>query len=399
MTPPSPPPRRIAVVTGTRAEYGLLSGVLARLAGDPRVALEVVVTGAHLSPRFGRTVETIRADGFAIAAEVPCLAAGDRPLDVARAVGAGTAGLAEAFDRLRPDLVVVLGDRYEILAAAQAALLLGIPLAHLHGGEVTQGAIDDSIRHAVTKMASLHCVAADACRDRVIQLGEDPARVFVTGAPGVEQALTLPRPGLDELNQALGLPLADPLLLVTYHPVTRRPGDEERAARALTGALDRFPAARVVITGVNADAGHAAITRVMEDWVAVNPHRASLHASLGQRRYFGVMARAAAVIGNSSSGLIEAPALGVPTVDLGDRQQGRPRAASVIACEETAEAIAAALTRALEPAFRTAAAVAQPPYGRGTGTAAAIAGILATHPLAGLTQKPFHDLGERRWRG
>jgi len=392
-------PRVIAVVTGTRAEYGLLSGAVALLAADPRVVVRLVVTGAHLSPRFGHTVEAIRADGLPIAAEVPCLAAGDRPLDVARALGAGVGGLAETFDRLRPDLVVVLGDRYEILAAAQAALMLGIPLAHLHGGEVTEGAIDESIRHAVSKMASLHLVAAPSCRDRLIRMGEMPERIRVVGAPGAEAARTLPRLDPAELDQALGLKLHDPLLLVTYHPATRHPGGEEAAARALTGALDRFPAARVVVTGVNADAGNAAVTRVLGDWVAAHPDRASLHASLGQRRYLAVMARAAAVVGNSSSGLIEAPALGVPTVDLGDRQRGRPRAASVISCAETVEAIATAIARALDPAFRAAAAATEPPYGRGHGTAAAIAAILATHPLAGLTLKPFYEDGGGGWPG
>jgi UDP-hydrolysing UDP-N-acetyl-D-glucosamine 2-epimerase len=383
--------RRVSVVTGSRADYGLLAGLMRELRDDPAFALQTVVTGAHLSPKFGLTVREIEADGFAIDARVDLGLDSDARAAIAAATGRGLAGLARALADLAPDIVVVLGDRYEIFAAAAAALILGIPVAHIHGGEITEGAMDDSIRHAVTKMASLHFAAAEPYARRIAQMGEDPARVFAVGALGVEAALSPTMLPADELERDLGLALREPTLLVTYHPVTLRKDAETIAIDALLAALDRFTDARIVITGVNADPGHTAVTSHLNDYARTHARRATLHASLGQRRYLSVMRRAAAVIGNSSSGIIEAPALGIPTVNIGDRQKGRLKATSVIDCGETTDDIARAIERAIDPQFRAKNAGQMLPYGGG-GTAAKIAAVLKAADLNRLKNKTFHDL-------
>lgn len=380
--------RRIAIITGSRAEYGLLSWLMKDIKADLALELVVIATGMHLSARFGDTIAEIRADGFDPIA-VPCLEDCDDRLAVARSTARAVSGLAEALAQAAPDVVVVLGDRFEILAAAQAALLLGIPLAHLHGGELTEGAVDESIRHAITKMASLHFAAAEPYAQRIRQMGEPPERVFTVGAPGVDAVHRL-----DPLSsEQLGLELGHPLFLVTYHPVTLHQGDEGAAVDALTSALDAFPAARVVITGVNADAGHQAVAERLGAWVEVNGARASLHASLGHRRYLSVLAKADCVIGNSSSGLIEAPAAGVPTVNIGDRQKGRLCAASVVNCGERADDIQAAIEKAIDPAFRRSFAGICPPYGGGDASARILA-VLKAVDFCPLIRKPFHDIAE-----
>lgn len=384
-------PRRICVVTGSRADYGLLSVLMREIRKDPAFALQVVATGAHLAPRFGMTVKEIEADGFAVDARVDLGLDADTPLATAAATGRAVGGIARELARLAPDLVVVLGDRYEILAAAQAAFLLGLPIAHIHGGEATEGAMDDSIRHAITKLSHLHFPAAAPYAGRIVQMGEVPARVFTVGALGVDAARALEPIPAGDLDQDLGLALRDPVLLVTYHPVTLREDGEGAAVNALLAALDKFDDARIVITGVNADPGRAAVAERLTAYVAKRAERVTLHESLGQRRYLSVMRRAAAVVGNSSSGIIEAPALGVPTVNIGARQQGRLRAMSVIDCNESADGIAAAVAQALDPVFRAKVAGQSLPYGGG-GTAVKIAAVLKTADLGRLARKPFHDL-------
>ena len=398
------PERTICVVTGSRAEYGLLRWLLEALRGKPQVRLQLAVTGMHLEPRFGDTWREIETDGFAIDARVPMALAGDSPADVAAAMGRVTQGIGQALTRLKPDLMVVLGDRFEILAAVQAAMLARVPVAHLHGGELTEGAMDDAFRHAITKMSHLHFTAAEDYARRVIQMGEQPARVFVAGALGMEAVTRtdfMTRTALGEdLGRAFDTAAGQPLLLVTYHPATLghgAPADgagdgdaSEAGATAMLEALAALPAARIVFTGVNADPGHAAVDAAIAAFAAAHPERASLHASLGQRRYLSLMRIADAVIGNSSSGLYEAPALGVPTVNIGPRQAGRLRGPSVIDCGETAEAIGAALHLALAPAFRAGIRTGGSPYGGGAATR--IADVLAQVPVAGLIHKRFHDL-------
>jgi UDP-hydrolysing UDP-N-acetyl-D-glucosamine 2-epimerase len=384
--------RRICVVTGSRAEYGLLYWLMRALADDPEVDFRLAVTGMHLAPEFGSTWRAIEADGFAIDETVETLLSGDTPVAVAKSIGLGVIGFADAFARMRPDIVVLLGDRFETFAAAQAAMIATIPIAHIHGGEVTEGAVDEAMRHAITKMAHLHFTAAEPYRRRVIQLGEDPARVFTVGAPGLDNVSRiepLDRPALARgLDFDLG---AAPLLLVTYHPATANGVRPERPTRALLDALDAFPELRVLITHANADAGGRVVNRMIDERAAARPGRVKAVASLGTAVYLSAMRAAAAVVGNSSSGIIEAPALGRPTVNLGERQAGRLRAASIIDCAEETGAIKAAIETALSPAFQAAAAQAEPPYGRG-GAAAAIHRVLRSVPLDDLARKHFHDL-------
>lgn len=384
--------RKICIVTGSRADYGLLTGLMREISADPALTLQVVATGAHLSAKFGHTVDVIRADGYKVAAEVPVDLDSDLPYAVAIATGQVVSGMAKTFQGLAPDVVVLLGDRYEIFAAATAALLMNIPIAHIHGGELTLGAVDDALRHAITKMASLHFVAAHEYALRVRQMGEPQDRVFEVGAPGVDQISTISYLDAESLSRDLGLPLFNPLLLVTYHPVTRRTGDEGAALDELLSALNRFPDARIVVTGVNADAGHKAVSDRLTAFAASNADRVSLHSSLGQARYLSVMRLSAAVIGNSSSGIIEAPALGIPTVNIGARQNGRLKAYSVIDCAEEADAIFNAIRKASSPDFRASIAGQPLPYGHG-GSARLMKDVLKTYSVEQLREpKPFQNM-------
>lgn len=383
--------RKIAVVTGSRAEYGHLKWLIQDLSAISQVDLQVVVSGSHLSPHHGLTVTEIEGDGVAIAVRVDMLMAGDTSVAVAKSIGLGTIGFADAFDRLHPDLVVILGDRYEALAAAQAAMILRLPIAHIHGGETTEGVIDEAIRHSITKMAQLHFVAAEPYRQRVIQMGEDPRRVFCLGAPGLDHLNRTPLLDRVALESLLGIALDRPLLLVTYHPETLSDQDQGAAARELVEALIRFDNANIIITGVNADPSGAAVSQVLRSFAKALPERVRVFESLGYQGYLSLVRLASVVIGNSSSGIIEVPALQVPSVNIGTRQQGRLRAASVIDCGSGRDDIASAITRALSADFLAVAATVLPPYGRGDASRR-IAEVLSTHPLNNLLMKKFHDL-------
>jgi UDP-hydrolysing UDP-N-acetyl-D-glucosamine 2-epimerase len=383
--------RTIAAVTGSRAEYGLLQGLLRILSAEPTVALRIVATGSHLSPRFGETWREIESDGFTIDAKVPLPLGDDSAVGTSIAMSAALTGVASALSGLNPDIVVLLGDRYEILAAAVAALLLRIPVAHIHGGEVTSGAMDDAMRHAITKMSHLHFTAAEIYSRRVVQLGEPPENVHTVGAIGLDGLADLPALGREALAKSVGIELGEPLFLVTYHPATLGDRDPGEAAGALIEALKGFPEATLLFTGVNADTGNRAIADRIEKFVALNPGRAVCTDSLGRARYVAAMRIADAVIGNSSSGIIEAPALGTPTVNIGDRQAGRLRSASVVDCPEDARAIGAAIRRAIGAEFRGSIRGMTPAYGNG-GAARRIADILRRHDVAHLTAKKFHDL-------
>jgi len=386
--------RKVCVITATRAEYGLLYWLLDELRADAQVELQLVVAGAHLSERFGMTVRQIEKDGFPIAARVPMPVDDDSVLGVTRSLAAGTAGFGEVFAALRPDVMVLLGDRYEMLAAAQAAMVARIPIAHVHGGEATEGLIDEAIRHSITKMSHLHFVAADSFRRRVIQLGESPERVWTVGATGLDNIGRLERVGKAELQVDLGLAFGAPSFLVTYHPVTLSTDDQGETMRNLLDVLDDT-GGTIIVTGVNADTGGLAMRREAERFAASRRGRVLLVETLGVRRYLSVMAVVDAVVGNSSSGLIEAPAIGTPTIDIGDRQRGRLRAPSVVHCSEDAPAIRRAVSVALSPEHRVVASHRLTPYGT-PGAAARIAGIVRSHPLDGLVVKRFHDLAEAR---
>lgn len=393
MTDPAEGVRRICVVTGSRAEYGLLHPLMKEIAAEPSLALLTIVTGAHLEQRFGNTVEAIKADGFAIDTTVPMDLASDAPVALARSLGAAISGIAAAFERLAPDLVVVLGDRYEILAAVQSALLLRLPVAHIHGGEITEGAVDDAIRHAITKMAHLHFVAAEPYRGRVIQMGEAPERVFTVGALALDNLAQLELPARAELERDLDFALDCEFFLVTYHPATLGRLAPHDAAGELVAALDAFPDHKIIVTGTNADPGRDAVAGRLAAWAASRPGRILNCPSMGQKGYLAAMQYSAAVVGNSSSGILEAPALGVPTVNVGTRQHGRLRAASVIDCGEQRHDIVTALNKALDPDFRANSADAPYPFGK-PGACRRIREILASTPIEGLTEKTFFDMAE-----
>lgn len=384
--------RKICIVTATRAEYGLLYWLLCELQSAPEVELQLVVTGTHLSPRFGSTVDTIEADGFHIAARVPLPLDDDSPAGIAQSIGAATTGLARCFADLAPDVLVLLGDRYEMLAAAQAAMVTRIPIAHLHGGEATEGLIDEAIRHAITKMAHLHFVAAEPFRRRVIQLGEAPERVWMVGATGLDNIERLELLDRQTLETDLRISLVSPLYLVTYHPVTLADEDPGDAMRTMLEALDE-DRPTLVITGVNADTGGSSMRAQAERFAASRADRVALVETLGARRYLSLMQLADVVVGNSSSGLLEAPAVGTPTVDIGQRQAGRLRAASVIHCAGNRGAIREALKRALSTEHRAITARRETPYGN-PGAARRIAKVLREHPLDNLLMKRFYDVAE-----
>jgi len=382
--------RRIAVFTGTRAEYGLLYWLMKEIQSSESLELQVIVSCMHLSPEFGDTWRQIQSDGFVIDAKVEMLLSSDTDVGTVKSMGLGTLGFADALDRLRPDVLVVLGDRFEALSIVQAALIMRIPVAHLHGGELTEGAYDDAIRHAISKMSYLHFVAAQPYRQRVIQMGEAPERVFNVGAVGLDHLKRTPALSASELAETLDFDFSAPFFLVTYHPVTMQEEDPVASFGALLEALDAFGSYGVVLTYPNADNGGRAIIPMIEDYAARNGARVLAIPSLGFRRYLSVVGRAAAVVGNSSSGLIEVPSFGVPTVDIGARQSGRLCAASVMHCQPETASIVAALEKALSQPFAEACKGVENPYGRGD-AARQIVQILETCDVSG--HKSFHDLG------
>ncbi|MCB1874715.1 MAG: UDP-N-acetylglucosamine 2-epimerase (hydrolyzing) [Chromatiales bacterium] len=382
--------RRIGVVTGSRAEYGLLKGLMRSIDQDSSLELVLMVTGMHLSPMHGETWRTIVDDGFTLHERIATDLSDDSPATVTRALGQGVIGFGEVFARNRPDILVVLGDRFEILAPVQAALLARIPVAHIHGGERTDGAVDDAIRHAITKFAHLHFVAAEPYRRRVIQLGEVPERVFTVGALGLDAIAATSPLTREQWQVDAGFELGEVNFLVTYHPATLGRVPPSEAAEALLGALDEFPQARVVITESNADVGGAMIVERLRAFARERP-RVSVFTSLGSLRYYSLLQWVDVVIGNSSSGLIEVPWFGKPTVNIGERQAGRLRGDTVIDCADDQASIRAAITRALSTEFRRQAQMRSNPYGQGNAVER-ILDILRCVPLEGLTNKRFNDL-------
>jgi len=381
--------RRIAVFTGSRAEYGLLYRLMRSIVQSFRLDLQVIAAAMHFAPEFGATWSEIKNDGFAIDARIEMLVASDSAVGVLKSIGLGVIGMADALDRLRPDALVVLGDRFETLAAAQSALVLGIPLVHLHGGEITEGAYDDAFRHAITKFATWHFTATEDYRRRVIQLGESPDRVFNCGALGLDHLLlTTPVPWA-ELCTSLQFELREPYFLATYHPATNADEDPVVTVRAMLAALEQFPDHQVVWTYPNADNGGRAIIAALRDYAAGAPSRYLLLPSLGSRRYLTILMHAAAVIGNSSSAIIEAPSLGVPTVDIGSRQRGRIAARSVLHASADEASIQETIRFALSATHRAITALRENPYGQGH----AVDTIIRVLETADLSQrKRFHDL-------
>lgn len=381
--------RTIGVVTVNRSDYGILLPVLRDIQRDPELTLHLMVAGAHLSPEFGSTVGMIEADGFPIGERIEMLVSSETPEGIAKSMGLGMLGFAQAFARLRPDVLLVVADRFEMHAAALAALPFKIPVAHLHGGELSEGAFDDALRHSMTKLSHLHFVASRAYARRVIQLGEEPWRVTVSGAPALDhlRMITLLEP--EELSARWGVPLDPPPLLVTYHAVTLEYETTEWQIEELFGALEA--AGRpIVFTLPNPDTGGRLIARRIRDFVARHPS-ARLVENFGTVGYFSLMAHVAAMVGNSSSGIVEAPSLGLPVVNIGTRQQGRVRAANVIDVGCRREEIVEGIRRATDPAFRASLRGLANPYGH-SGAADVIVRRLRDVPLdQRLLMKCFAD--------
>lgn len=386
--------RSICIVTGTRAEYGLLYWLMKEIAADLDLQLQIIATGMHLSPEFGLTYQQIEADGFTIDAKVEMLLSSDSPVGIAKSIGLGVIGFADVLDQLKPDILVVLGDRFEILAAAQAAMVARIPIAHIHGGEATEGLIDEAIRHAVSKMSHLHFTAAEPYRKRVIQLGEIPERVFNVGAIGLDNFEKLNLLSRSELESVLNFSLnPGPVILCTYHPLTLVEGGAGVGMRKLLESLDRFKNSKVLFTKGNADTDGRIVNKMIDDYAAKNANRVAAFVNLGQVRYLSLLCEADVVLGNSSSGILEAPTARTPTVNIGDRQRGRLKAPSVIDCDGAADAISAAIEKALSPEFQKIAAVGKTFFGEG-GASKCIKQILKETPLDGILLKRFYDLPE-----
>lgn len=384
--------RKICMVTATRAEYGLLKPLMRALADDAAFTLQLVVTGTHLSPEFGLTWQEIARDGFAIDDKVEIVMSSDSAVGVCKAMGLAMMGLGESFARLQPDAVVILGDRYEMVSVAAAATVHNIPVVHLHGGEVTEGAIDDAFRHAISKMAHLHFTATEGYRRRVIQLGEQPGAVFNVGAIGLDAVCHSTFLPLEELSESIGFALGPRFVLVTYHPETVAGGDGAAEVGLLIDTLLQLEDTTILVTGANADQGGRAINERLAALAALHPARLHVVKSLGTLRYLSAAKHAHAVIGNSSSGIIEVPSLGTPTINIGQRQHGRERAASVIDVALDPSAILAACARLDTSEFARALDGMRNPYGDGNTTARIVAQLHARLADSELFRKRFYDV-------
>lgn len=384
--------KRLCVVTSTRADWGLLSPVCRSLRASGLIDIDIVATNMHLSPAYGNTVDEIIADGFE-PLRVPVDEEDSGDASRARVMARTLSGMAEAFSILKPDAVLLLGDRYEMLAVASAASVMHIPIIHIAGGEVTEGALDDSFRHAITKLSSLHLTATDDYRRRVIQMGENPDSVINTGAIGVWNAMNIPLMPAAEISESLGFDVTvKPLAIVTYHPATNDATPPVERLRSLLDALDRYPGLRLVITAPNNDSGGHDILEALMRYAQERRGRAVAVRSLGAYRYHSLLRLASFVIGNSSSGIVEVPSAGIPTIDIGMRQRGRIAGPSVIHCGDTADEIAEAIDKALSPGMREIAGRCENPYGKPDTCRFMTEAIEAFMTSLPLPPKTFYDL-------
>ncbi len=378
-------------MTSTRADWGLLSGVAQALNNRADVTLQIIATNMHLDERFGNTWQEIKRDGLHIDYRVPMSTDTDSPDGTVNAMGECMQGMSKAFEALRPDLLLILGDRYEMLAVAATALIHRIPVAHMHGGEVTQGAFDESIRHSITKMSHLHFTSTEEARNRVIQLGENPAHVFNTGAIGVYNILNANLMTRAELEDNLGTEIPEKSIFVTFHPSTLDEMSPAEQCENLLKALDEVKDYKIFFSYPNNDPSGQAIIELIEAFVARNSERCVVFPSLGARRYLSVLKCVSAVVGNSSSGILEVPSMHIPTLNIGIRQQGRQRAKSVIDCGVSTEEIREGLAHVLSHEVREMAKTVSNPYEQ-PDTLAKIVETVATFPLNNIIQKPFHDI-------
>lgn len=387
--------RRICVVTGSRAEYGLLRPLIEEIKNDAGLRLQLIATGMHLSPEFGLTFREIERDGFRIDEKIEILLSSDTPVGVSKSMGLAMGGFAEAYKRLFTDIIVVLGDRFEVFSAVAAALVSRIPVAHIHGGELTEGVIDDAFRHSITKMSHLHFTALEEYRKRVIQLGEHPERVFTVGALGLDAIKSIKPLTRKALERRFGLTFGKRNLLVTYHPVTLEKNASQRYFSDLLSVLDELQNTHIVFTKANADTDGRIINHMIDEFVAKRPARAFAFTSMGQLGYLSTMRQVDAVIGNSSSGIIEAPSFNIGTINIGDRQKGRVRAESVIDCDPTKSSIRIALKRLYSKEFQSLLARVQNPYGDRS-AARRIKDILKKYDIKTIGKKSFFDIPHER---
>ena len=385
--------KRIGIMTGTRAEYGLLKPLMQEINKDNDLELYLIVSGMHLSPEFGMTYQEIEEDGFEINAKVEMLLSSDSPAGISKSIGLGVIGFADEFQRADLDMLILLGDRYEALSAAICALVMRIPIAHLHGGELTEGAIDEGIRHSITKMSYLHFTSTEQYRNRVIQLGENPERVFYVGALGVENIKKIKLMTKEELERSIHFEIDENTVIVTYHPVTLENNTVEEQFLNLLEVLDRNPKIRMIFTKANADTNGRIVNELIDKYAAQNSERACAFVSLGQKRYLSALKYCRIVIGNSSSGIIEAPSFGKPIINIGDRQKGRICADSVINCGYTQQEIQQAMETALTKEFENKASNCRNPYEK-ENTAANIISVIKDYLLNDKIKlkKGFYDI-------
>ncbi|MCE2613623.1 UDP-N-acetylglucosamine 2-epimerase [Flavobacteriaceae bacterium D16] len=383
--------KKICVITGTRAEYGLLYWLIRFLKEDPKIELQLIVTGMHLSPEFGLTYSEIENQGYFINKKIEILLSSDTAVGVSKSMGLAQISFSEAYDELKPDIALVLGDRFEIFAAVASAMISRIPVAHLHGGEATEGLIDEPIRHSITKMSHLHFTATEEYRKRVIQLGENPNRVFNVGAPGLDSLQFLELLEKDDFQKAIDFRLNKRNILVTFHPVTLEENTAQEQFSNLLEALDTLQDTSFIFTKPNADTDGRTIINQIDSYVSINPKKACAFTSLGQLRYLSALKHVDLVMGNSSSGLTEAPSFKIPTINIGDRQKGRIKAQSVIDCSPEVHDMLDALKKAFSNDFRKSIEAIDNPYGKG-GASRKIVKKLKEIDLTDIVKKSFYDI-------
>jgi GDP/UDP-N,N'-diacetylbacillosamine 2-epimerase (hydrolysing) len=383
--------RKICIVTGTRAEYGLFYWLMKEIQEDSDLELQLIATGMHLSPEFGLTYQQIEKDGFKIDRKIEILLSSDTPVGISKSMGLCIIGFSEAYAELRPDIIVFLGDRFETFFAASTACISRIPIAHIHGGEITEGAMDEALRHSITKMSHLHFTSTDRYRKRVIQLGESPQHVFNVGAPGIENIRKLPLLSKKDLESEIGFSLRHPCVLVTFHPVTLEHSTAQTQFKNLLDAIDGVKGLYAIFTKANADSEGRIINRMIDKYVAANKEKTVSFKSMGQIRYLSAMKHTDAVVGNSSSGIIEAPSMKIPSVNIGERQKGRIRAKSVIDCSPEISDILRAIKLALSVKFILLLDNMTNPY-EGENTAEKIKEILKNTDMGNILKKEFHDI-------
>jgi len=383
--------KKTAVFTSTRAEYGLLKSIIQKVAKSGELQLKLIVSGTHLSADFGMTINEIKGDGFKVDEAIEIVLSHDTPTGICKSMGLAMIGCGEALMRIDPDILVILGDRYEAFCAAAAAQICRVPVAHIHGGEATEGLIDEAFRHSITKMSHLHFASCEAYRQRVIQLGEDPDRVFNVGALGVENIRLISLMERSTLGESIGFNLERPYFLVTFHPVTLEKDTSEGQFQLLLDTLEAFPEYNVIFTKANADTDGRVINRLIDEYAERQPGRCLAVASLGSLRYLSAMKYASAVIGNSSSGIVEAPSFRIPTINIGDRQKGRVKPESVVDCEPSAASIETAIRKGISSGFQRTLKNTENPYEK-EGTAEHIVSVITTIDPAGLLKKRFYNI-------